>query len=84
MSLSLTSISNTGRTTLTVSESKQVLAEYGFSVNKSKLVSSETDIVRECANLTFPLVMKIVSPQIVLVPDDLQLPQADHQPIWNS
>lgn len=54
-----------GRSALTVNESKVILADYGFSVNKSLLVSSEQDIPAICQQLTFPVAMKIVSPQII-------------------
>lgn len=50
---------------LTVNESKEILSQYGFPFNKSVFVSNEQDISQACQNLSFPLVMKIVSPQIV-------------------
>ena len=54
-----------GRSALTVNESKEVLTEYGFSVNKSLMVTDEHDIPAICQDLTFPVAMKIVSPQII-------------------
>ena len=54
-----------GRVALTVNESKQVLSDYGFAVNKSFMLSSEQDVQAVCDQLTFPVAMKIVSPQII-------------------
>ena len=54
-----------GRLALTVNESKIILGDYGFSVNKSILVGNEQEISAVCERLTFPLAMKIVSPQII-------------------
>ncbi len=49
---------------LTVNESKDILSKYGFPVNKSVFISNKDQIQTACENLTFPLVIKIVSPQI--------------------
>ena len=49
---------------LTVNESKDILSKYSFPVNKSVFISNKDQIQTACENLTFPLVIKIVSPQI--------------------
>ena len=59
------SVLKEGRVALTVNESKRILADYGFSINKSLLLSSEQDIPSVCDQLIFPVAMKIVSPQII-------------------
>ena len=57
-------ILKTGRVILTVDESKEVLFQNGFPVNKSVLITHSNQIPEVCKSLHFPLVMKIVSPQI--------------------
>lgn len=54
-----------GRSTLTVSESKEIMAQFGLPINKSDFVKSIDEISSVCKNLSFPLVMKIVSPDIL-------------------
>ena len=58
-------ILKTGRTVLTVDESKELLFQYGFPVNKSVLITSSDQIEQASKPLHYPLVMKIVSPQII-------------------
>jgi acetyltransferase len=50
---------------LTESESKQVLELYGMPVTKDCTVSTVADAVRSAREIGFPVVMKIVSPQIM-------------------
>jgi acyl-CoA synthetase (NDP forming) len=53
------------RTVLTEIESKKLMAEAGFPVIESKLAKSKAEAVSMSKKLGFPLVMKIVSPDIV-------------------
>jgi acyl-CoA synthetase (NDP forming) len=53
------------RTVLTEIESKQLMAEAGFPVIESKLATSKAEAVSMSKKLGFPVVMKIVSPDIV-------------------
>ena len=50
---------------LTENEGKQVLALYGIPVTKECTVSSAADAARSAQSIGFPVVMKIVSPQIM-------------------
>lgn len=54
-----------GRTGLTVNESKDVLREFGLPVNETVLVRDEAEVGPVAERLGFPVVMKIVSPQIL-------------------
>ncbi|MFX0203375.1 MAG: acetate--CoA ligase family protein [Candidatus Hodarchaeota archaeon] len=54
-----------GRKVLSVYESKKVLELEGFPVNKFELASSKEEAIQIAQKLSFPLVAKIVSPQIV-------------------
>jgi acetyltransferase len=54
-----------GRSALTEIESKQVFEIYGLPVTATKLAKSEDDAVRLAKEIGFPIVMKIVSPQIL-------------------
>jgi acetyltransferase len=54
-----------GRHHLPEVEALQVLEAYGFPVLKSALARSREDVSRLCAELAFPVVMKIVSPDIL-------------------
>ena len=65
MSSLLPALLSSGRKILTVSESKEVLTKYGLPFNKSVFVSVADDIPVLCKDLLFPVVMKIVSPQII-------------------
>jgi acetyltransferase len=46
-------------------EANQVLAAYGFPLLKSQVVTDKAQIKDAAAKIGFPLVMKIVSPQII-------------------
>ncbi len=53
-----------GRTLLTEVESKQVLEEAGISTMKARLATNKDEAVRFAAEIGFPVVMKIISPDI--------------------
>ena len=46
-------------------EAKELLREYGISVPDFKLIKSEDEIVGLAKEINFPIVMKIVSPDII-------------------
>ena len=46
-------------------EAKELLREYGISVPDFKLIKSEDEIVGLAKEINFPLVMKIISPDII-------------------
>ncbi|HVL59773.1 MAG TPA: acetate--CoA ligase family protein, partial [Burkholderiaceae bacterium] len=54
-----------GRTSLTAPEGKQVCDAYGIAVPKEQLVTSAADAAKAAETIGFPVVMKIVSPQIL-------------------
>jgi acetyltransferase len=54
-----------GRTRLPELEAMQVLKAYGFPVLKSGLASKQQELENLCAQVGFPLVMKIASPEIL-------------------
>ena len=54
-----------GRTQLPELEAMEVLAAYGFPVLKSGLARQRADLADLCAEVGFPLVMKIASPDIL-------------------
>jgi acetyltransferase len=54
-----------GREALTEIEAKQVFAAYGLPITKSRLATSENEAVRIAKEIGFPIVMKIVSPDIL-------------------
>lgn len=54
-----------GRDTLTEVESKQVFSAYGIPVAATSLAISEDEAVAMANKIGFPVVMKIVSPQIL-------------------
>ncbi len=54
-----------GRTVLTEPEAKEVFAAYGLPVPAGKLAKSEEEAVKIAQAMEYPLVMKIVSPQII-------------------
>ncbi len=54
-----------GRTILTEPEAKEVFAAYGLPVPKGKLAKSEEEAVKIARAVEYPVVMKIVSPQII-------------------
>jgi len=54
-----------GRTVLTVYESKQILEDAGFPVNRFALVDNQDEAVEVAERIGFPCVLKIVSSDIV-------------------
>ncbi len=54
-----------GRTILTEPEAKEVFAAYGLPVPKGKLAKNAEDAVKIARAVEYPVVMKIVSPQII-------------------
>jgi acyl-CoA synthetase (NDP forming) len=54
-----------GRTVLTEVESKQLVAEAGIPVIKTKLAKSKAEAIEISKKLGFPVVLKIVSPDII-------------------
>jgi acetate---CoA ligase (ADP-forming) len=54
-----------GRDSLTEIEAKQVFAAYGLPVTKTQLATSENEAVELAEKIGYPVVMKIVSPQIL-------------------
>ena len=53
-----------GRTLLTEIEAKQVLEEAGVPVSPARLATTKDDAVKMADELGYPIVLKIVSPQI--------------------
>ena len=58
------SIMESGRYVLTEDEAKTVLTNYGIPITKNKLAASEAEVKEICAEIGFPVVMKIASPDI--------------------
>ena len=54
-----------GREALTEIESKQVFSAYGLDVTHAKIATSEADAVAFAEEIGYPIVMKIVSPDIL-------------------
>ena len=54
-----------GRTALTEVEAKQVFAAYDLPVTATELATSEDEAVRMANSIGYPIVMKIVSPDIL-------------------
>jgi len=54
-----------GRYSLTESEGKQILAAYGVGVPGEATVNSADEAAKEANRITYPVVMKIVSPDIM-------------------
>ncbi len=54
-----------GRDSLTEIEAKQVFATYGLPVTKNALAKTEEEAVKLAEEIGFPVVMKIVSPDIL-------------------
>lgn len=57
-------IKGDGRVTLTEYESKNILAAYNFPVTKEKLARDEEEAVNFAEEIGYPVVLKIVSPDI--------------------
>ncbi|MFQ5975612.1 MAG: acetate--CoA ligase family protein, partial [Candidatus Hydrothermarchaeales archaeon] len=56
---------NENRDVLTVDESKDLLKAYGIKTNRNFLAKNVDDAVESALKLGFPVVMKIVSPEII-------------------
>ena len=54
-----------GRDALTEIEAKQVFKAYGLDVTNAKIATSEEEAVSIANEIGFPIVMKIVSPDIL-------------------
>jgi acetyltransferase len=54
-----------GRKALTEIEAKEVFAAYGLPVTKSSLAKAEDEAVRFAAEIGYPVVLKVVSPDIL-------------------
>jgi len=54
-----------GRSVLTEPEAKEVFAAYGLPVPKGKIAKTADEAVEIAKSVEFPVVMKIVSPQII-------------------
>ena len=54
-----------GRTALTETEAKQIFAAYGLPIAQTSLAKSEDEAVDLAKKIGFPVVMKIISPDIV-------------------
>jgi len=56
---------NNSRSVLTVDESREVMELSGIPINKSELAKSEDEAVEFAEQIGYPIVMKIVSPQVI-------------------
>lgn len=56
---------NDGRKNLLEEEGQEILRAYGFKLPKSKLVKTKNDVTKIAKKIGYPVVMKIVSPQII-------------------
>jgi len=54
-----------GRKALLEPEAKTICAEYGVSVNKFSLATNEKEAVTKAEKIGYPIVLKIVSPDII-------------------
>jgi acetyltransferase len=61
----ITQARSKGRTALTEIEAKRVFSAYGLPVTKTLLSTSEDEAVKFATEIGFPIVMKIVSPDIL-------------------
>jgi acyl-CoA synthetase (NDP forming) len=61
----LDAVKASGRTSLTAPEGKQVCDAYGISVPKEGVATSAVDASKMAGSMGFPVVMKIVSPEIL-------------------
>ncbi|MFW9930780.1 MAG: acetate--CoA ligase family protein, partial [Candidatus Thorarchaeota archaeon] len=61
----ITSVKEDLRTTLTESEAKQIANIYGISVPKEYLAKTKDEAVKLAKKIGFPIVMKIMSPDIL-------------------
>jgi len=58
-------VRKSGRTALTEPEAKKLFAAYGLPVGRAVVAKTEEEAVRLATEIGFPLVMKIVSPDIL-------------------
>lgn len=61
----ITSALKSGRTVLTEVESKQLIAHAGIPVVETKLAESKTEAIAIAKKVGFPVVLKVVSPDII-------------------
>ena len=61
----LDKVKKEGRPNLLEEEGQEVLRAYGFPLPKSMLAKNENDAVKIANKITYPVVMKIASPQII-------------------
>jgi acyl-CoA synthetase (NDP forming) len=61
----LTKVMKDQRNVLTLEESRKVFEHWGIPVNKSSLATTEDEAVKLSSKIGFPVVMKIVSPQVI-------------------
>lgn len=54
-----------GRTKLTEPEAKQVLAKAGLTIPREEMAENESDAVKSAERIGFPVVLKVVSPDIL-------------------
>jgi len=54
-----------GRSALTEFESKQILTLYGIPVSKHEMATSAGDAVKAAEKIGYPVVLKVVSPEII-------------------
>ncbi len=54
-----------GRNALTETEAKQIFSAYGLPIAQTRLAKSEAEAVEIAQSIGFPVVMKIISPDIV-------------------
>ncbi|UCE75300.1 MAG: acetate--CoA ligase family protein, partial [Methanomassiliicoccales archaeon] len=54
-----------GKSVLPLEESRRIMELAGIPFNKSGLATSEEEVVKLANKIGYPLVMKIVSPQII-------------------
>ena len=58
-------VRKSGRTALTEPEAKRLFASYGLPVGRAFVAKTEEEAVRLATDIGFPIVMKIVSPEIL-------------------
>ena len=61
----INNVLNSGRTILTEVESKQLVAEAGIPVVETKLAQTKAEAISISKKMGFPVVLKIVSPDII-------------------
>jgi acetyl-CoA synthetase (ADP-forming) len=61
----LTEVMKDQRNVLTLEESRKVFEHWGIPVNKSSLATTVEEAVKQAGEIGFPVVMKIVSPQVI-------------------